>query len=304
FMNNIDYLSLSGRSLRTFLTVLEENSVSAAANRLGTTQSAVSHTLDKLRAVLGDPLFVRSGRGIMPTDTARELQIPIQSVLDDLKSLTDKRLFDPTNDSMEFIIAANDFQRELIFPSIMRKMQHSKIDCQLGFLPAGVPAASLLREARCQLVISPFPPAGQDIYQQDLFSDQLACFYDGKMRKPPVSVEEFLSCDYIDVFFPDYTSSLVALTAVDTTQLKKPKVTIPNFGDIAAFLKGTTLVSVESSLMRLGPLNGFDWAPLPFENETLTMRMAWHQRDHTDPAHQWLRQEIMKVAKSIRHGNF
>ena len=298
-MKKIDYSSLDGRSLRTFLTVLEEVSVSAAAERLGTTQSAVSHTLDKLRIVLGDPLFVRSGRGIMPTERARALQIPIQSVLDELKALTDKRVFDPTIGAMEFAIAANDFQRELLFPPIMRNMQRVGIDCHFQFLPAGVPAASLLREARCQLIVSPFPPKGDDIFRYDLFTDNLACFYDGEMREPPASRDEFMNSDYIEVRFPDYSSSLVALSSVDISKLKKPKITVPNFGDISAFLKGTRLISTDLALMRLGPLLGFDYVPLPFANDELTMQMVWHRRDHTDPAHQWLRHQIMEVAENL-----
>ena len=62
-MSKIDHLGLDGNALTTFLTVLEEMSVSRAAERLGVTQSAVSHTLDKLRVILDDPLFVRVGRG-------------------------------------------------------------------------------------------------------------------------------------------------------------------------------------------------------------------------------------------------
>ena len=73
-MNKIDYLGLDGNTLRTFLTVLEEMSVSRAAERLGVTQSAVSHTLDKLRVIFGDPLFVRVGRGIESTARARALR--------------------------------------------------------------------------------------------------------------------------------------------------------------------------------------------------------------------------------------
>ncbi len=60
-MKEIDFLALDGKSLRTFLVVLEELSVSKAAARLGVTQSAVSHILDKLRLALGDPLCVREG---------------------------------------------------------------------------------------------------------------------------------------------------------------------------------------------------------------------------------------------------
>jgi len=121
-MNNIDYLDLDGKSLRTFLTVLEEMSVSRAAERLGVTQSAVSHALDKLRTILDDPLFVRVGRGIEPTARARSLRTPVESVLDDLKSLTDHRKFDPRVEQMEFTIAANDFPIQLIFPKLLKEV--------------------------------------------------------------------------------------------------------------------------------------------------------------------------------------
>ena len=77
-MSKIDYLGLDGRTLRVFLTVLEEKSVSRAAERLGVSQSAVSHTLDKLRTIFGDPLFIRIGRGIESTARARALREPIE----------------------------------------------------------------------------------------------------------------------------------------------------------------------------------------------------------------------------------
>lgn len=58
-MSKFDHLGLDGNTLTTFLTVLEEMSVSRAAERLGVTQSAVSHTLEKLRTVFNDPSCVR-----------------------------------------------------------------------------------------------------------------------------------------------------------------------------------------------------------------------------------------------------
>ena len=66
-MSNSDHLRLDGYTLRTFITVLEETSVSKAALRLGVSQSAVSHTLDRLRLAFDDALFGRDGRGIIPT---------------------------------------------------------------------------------------------------------------------------------------------------------------------------------------------------------------------------------------------
>ena len=60
--------------------LLEEGSVSRAAERLGVTQSAASHKLDKLRVIFDDPLFVRVGRGIESTARARGLQTSVESV--------------------------------------------------------------------------------------------------------------------------------------------------------------------------------------------------------------------------------
>src|SRR5256885_15378984 len=75
-MRQIDGSQLDGRLLQLLLAVLETGSVTAAAQRLGVTQSAVSHLLDKLRAITGDRLFVRQGRGIAPTAPAPAPQGP------------------------------------------------------------------------------------------------------------------------------------------------------------------------------------------------------------------------------------
>ena len=76
-MKKIDFKRLDGQVLHMFLIILQESSVSLAAERLGVTQSTVSHALNKLRIILGDPLFVRSGQGLTPTETALALKAPI-----------------------------------------------------------------------------------------------------------------------------------------------------------------------------------------------------------------------------------
>ena len=60
-MKNIDYLSLDGRSLYMIKLIHEHRSVTEAARLLGVTQSSVSHSLDRLRSMLGDPLFLKVG---------------------------------------------------------------------------------------------------------------------------------------------------------------------------------------------------------------------------------------------------
>ena len=77
---NIDELGLDYRLLRLFLTIYDEGSVTAAANRLGVGQPTVSHGLDRLRQIIGDPLFVRSGRSVSPTAHADEIAPDIRNL--------------------------------------------------------------------------------------------------------------------------------------------------------------------------------------------------------------------------------
>ena len=86
-MSRFDHSDLDGHLLTLLVAVVEERSVTRAAQRLGVSQSAVSHLLDKLRAIVGDPLVVRSGRGIVPTGRAELLADRARPVLDDLRGV-------------------------------------------------------------------------------------------------------------------------------------------------------------------------------------------------------------------------
>jgi DNA-binding transcriptional LysR family regulator len=303
-MNKFDYLGLDGSALRTFITVLEEESVSKAASRLNVTQSAVSHTLDKLRSAFHDPLFTRSGRGIMPTAKARSLREPIENILDELKSLTHERKFDPLTEPIEFTIAANDFQRQLIFPKLLKELYAEGINPRLRFINSGTPKANLRRALRCQLLISPLPPEGKDLIKKELFQSKMVCFYDAEIRKPPKTLKELTDSRYVNVQFSKTESSMLALPEIDHSSLNPPDIAVPNFSALPDFIKGTDLITMQLDTMRYGVLKGLASSPLPLETQTLSMYMIWHQRDHDDPAHRWLRKRVIDTVNSIasHHG--
>lgn len=299
-MKEIDFTDLDGKVLRAFLTILEESSVSRAADRLGVTQSAVSHTLAKLRAVLGDPLFVRSGQGLTPTERALALREPVQRVLDGMRGLTDGRPFDPMSEEMEFHIAVNDLQRELIFPHLFRVARTEGVQLRLGFLPSGVPGPDLLRSDRCQLMLTPLPPDGPDIFQKRLFSSPLMVFHDAAQGQPPRSWEEYCAADHVEVRFPDGRNARAVMQGVDQSQIRPPTVILPHFNAIPAFVKGSTLISTDTALMKCGPLATLDCAPLPFQCPPVSIYMVWHQRSASDPAHLWLRARVEEIAARLQ----
>lgn len=298
-MRKIDHLGLDGNTLTTFLTVLEEMSVSRAAERMGVTQSAVSHTLDKLRTVFNDPLFVRVGRGIESTDRARALQAPVESVLDDLKSLADHREFDPLVEQMEFTIAANDFPIQLIFPKLLRELSAEGIHSRIRFIPSGIPRVSFLRASRYRMLITPTPPNDAELKKVSLIQSKMEIFYDSTVRRPPKTKKQYAESNYVEVRFSDTESSLMALPAFDASTMKPPIISVPNFGLLAPMIKGTDRITTQLAAMKMGLLNELDSTPLPFKTDTLDLFLIWHRREHDDPAHRWLRQRIIGTVNSI-----
>ncbi|MEM8984933.1 MAG: LysR family transcriptional regulator [Pseudomonadota bacterium] len=297
-MRDIDYFALDGSSLRTFIAVLEEGSVSRAANRLGVTQSAVSHTLAKLREIMGDPLFVRRGRGVAPTERAWAMQTSVQAVLDGLQGLTHGRVFEPRDEVLEFSIAANDYQRQLLFPAFFRQAKDDDIDVRLHFVESGVPAAGLLNSGKCQLIVTPFPPDGPALIQQRLFQDEPVCYFDPNRRNAPKSWSEFATSDRVDVRFRDGRSAIAVLPASRVKRAKPPICTVPTFSGLAEFVVGTQAITVQGQFLARGLLRDLAMAPLPFPVKKFAMYLVWHQRDHTDPAHQWLRRRILDVVQT------
>jgi DNA-binding transcriptional LysR family regulator len=298
-MSKIDYLGLDGNTLRTFLTVLEEMSVSRAAERLDVTQSAVSHTLDKLRVIFGDPLFVRIGRGIESTARARSLRGSVERALDDLKSLSVQREFNPRVEQMEFTIACNDFPLQFIFPKLLNDSDREGINLRIRFIPSGIPRVSILRASRYRMLITPTPPVDSDLEKVSLIRSKMEIFYDSEVRRPPKTWKQFAESKYVEVRFSDTESSIMALPSIDTSRMNPPVVSVPNFGSLALMIKGTDRITTQIAVMKLGLLNILDTAPLPFKTDPLDLFLIWHRRESDDPAHQWLRQKITETVNSI-----
>ncbi len=102
---------------------------------------------------------------------------------------------------MRFTIAANDMQRDLVFPKLAREARKEGIDLSLELRPSGVPSVSLLRDAQTDLLLTPLPPDAPDMIQFKLFSGDMMCFFDSENTVPPSSIEEYLNAHHVTVQF-------------------------------------------------------------------------------------------------------
>ncbi|WP_341702151.1 LysR family transcriptional regulator [Ferrovibrio sp.] len=300
-MSNIDHLELDGHALRLFLAVLEEGSVTAAAARLGQTQSAVSHSLQKLRRILRDPLFVKSGRGIIATAHARALAEQARLLLDGMQAFASGADFDPSQADLALTIAANDFQRDLLLPTLFRLLEARTRSISLRAIPSQVPTADLLRDSHCDLLISPLPPAGTDVLQKRLLVDRYVCYYDAAERGAPADAAEFLAARHVTVVYSDNERLQFDKQLGAAGYDRQVAVSVPSFAGVPAFLRGSRMLACLPSLLQGQLMRGFAAAPLPLaaadrDFATLPMYMAWHRRMQQDPAHIWLRGMVEQAA--------
>ncbi|HJV68491.1 LysR family transcriptional regulator, partial [Ideonella sp.] len=232
-MNEIDGLGLDGHLLQLLVAVYDEGSITRAAQRLGVTQSAVSHGLDRLRALVGDPLFVKSGRGIVATAQAGPLAERARHLIEEMRAFTTAAGFDPARLKRCITIAANDLQRDLLLPAWLRRVRAQAPGVSLRVIPSGAPEPALLRDDDCQLVITPRPPEGSDIVQKRLFEDCYGVFFDPACRSAPPNEAEYLAAEHVTVLYEPRRALEIDRWFSERGVARRIVATVPGFAGIA-----------------------------------------------------------------------
>ncbi|CAM3845544.1 LysR family transcriptional regulator [Roseateles saccharophilus] len=295
-MSDFDHLDLDGHLLRLLLAVHEEGSITGAAQRLGVSQSAVSHLLEKLRRVVGDPLFVKSGRGIVATARADALVVRARLLLEELRTFGSPAGFEPAGLQMELSIAANDLQRDLLLPPLLRRLRAQAPGVSLRVIASGVPEPALLRDGHCQLLLTPRPPDASDLVHKRIFEDRYAVFHDPVYGQPPADLAAYLAAEHVTVLYeqPRRPLDLDQWLAAQGHR-RRFAAQVPSFAAVAAFVSGGPWLATLPSWLGAHTLRGLASAPPPLACPTLPMYAVWHLRHQTDPLHQWLRRELEAV---------
>jgi DNA-binding transcriptional LysR family regulator len=296
-MSKFDWSDLDAHLLQLLVAVVDVGSITGAAQRLGVTQSAVSHLLDKLRGITGDALFVKSGRGIVATARAESLAEQARALLLQLQQFAHSAEFDPARWHASITIAANDFQRDLLLPALAKALRVAAPQVQLRVVPSAVPRLDTLRADECQLVISPRPPDGTDIVQKRLFEDRYGVFYDATQREAPQSKSEYLAADHATVAYEAHRGLDIDQQLQARGLVRRFAVKVPGFSALPAFVRGTTLLVTAPQLLARTSLAGLASAPVPVPCPTLPMFLIWHVRYQQDPAHRWLREQLEAVVE-------
>lgn len=294
-MSKFDWSNLDAHLLQLLVAVVETGSITGAAQRLGVTQSAVSHLLDKLRGIVGDPLFVKRGRGIVATARAEDLASQARGLLRQLQQFAESGEFDPGHWRTTLTIAANDFQRDLLLPALAARLREAAPGAALRIIPSAVPRLDMLRSDDCQLVISPRPPEGSDIIQKRLFEDSYRVFYDPAVRDAPQTQADYLAADHATVVYEPRLSLDLDQHLIAKGVVRRFTVMVPSFSALPAFVLGTPLLTTAPSLLARYALQGLASCRPPLPCPGMPMYAIWHVRYQQDAAHRWLRKQLDAV---------
>jgi DNA-binding transcriptional LysR family regulator len=316
--------------IRVLKTLITERSVSRAAMRLQSTQPAVSAQLKRLRALTGDPLLVRAGNNMAPTDTALRLLDPATRLLQDADRLfsprAQQRGFDPASSNCSFRIAASDYLDPLFLPELVAHLKRVSPSVRLELMPLSgeFDYRRGLAAAEVDLVIGNWLKPPEELHLGRLMSDEIVCLVaeehpvarlatQGSARSAATRAwtpERYLACEHVAPM-PFYAGAHGASPGVIDEHLaslglnRDVMVRSAHFGLIPLMVAQTLLVLttgrqfcaryVDSLPVRIVR------CPVPFP--PLTYYQLWHDLTHASASGRWLREQVRDVARNLAgHG--
>ncbi|AYQ90079.1 MULTISPECIES: LysR family transcriptional regulator [Burkholderia] len=285
-------------NLIPYLVALDETrNVSRAGDLLGVSQPRVSAALGRLREHFGDPLFVRTSRGMEPTPRALALVPAARDALAQIRrGLVAPHDFDPATDTSTFSIALSDVGEIVFLPRLLQELARRAPGANLRSV--SLPHAEIergLEAGSVDLAVGYFPDlGGSNFFQQRLFTHRFICL----MRRghplagKPLTLEQFLACGHAVVRAEGRSQEILEQHLAKARLQRRAVLETPHFMSLPFILGRTDLIATVPHAI------GYAYAaehasitlvepPLPLPR--FDLRQHWHRKYHNDPRTAWLR---------------
>ncbi|MBP0634457.1 LysR family transcriptional regulator [Cupriavidus sp. AcVe19-6a] len=294
-MTNLRRLDLN--LLVTLDVLLSEHNVTRAAQRLHFSQPSVSVHLAKLRDYFGDPLLLPGPRGMRPTAKAESLREPLREALSALEhAVSPDSPFDPAASTHTWRVAATDYGESTIVLPAMQALRRAAPGARLAVLEM-VPSriARQCEQGELDLAFHTTEGSPPALHRRALFTERYVLA--GRAGHPRLkrrpTLAQFCALEHVMVSpdgggFSGVTDEALTLAGMQ----RRVVLSVPHFLFVTAVLASTDLVAmVPERLVRDAP--ALRVVEPPVEVPGYEMSMLWHERVHRDPAHRWLREQIV-----------
>lgn len=286
-----------------FDAIYREGNLTRASQKLNLSQPAVSHALSRLRDKFDDPLFERSGKGVVPTPLAKTIIGRVRAALSELDSaLSEGLAFDPSKSEREFTIACRD---------VLEATALSPLMCILQKAAPGVSLRSIrltrkelenaLSSGRVDIAADVILPLSKDVRHQALISEGMVV----AMRKEhPLAdcawnLDAYLSANHVLVSSRADGPGLEDYALSGLGKNRIIKLRCQNYYSAIQVISDTDLLLTlpATHAQQLETLSGHHVMPLPLHMDALEVHLYWHVKAERDPAVMWLRDQLASVYK-------
>jgi DNA-binding transcriptional LysR family regulator len=291
--------------LPIFVALMEERSVTRAAERVGMTQPALSNALARLRAMLQDQLFVRERYGIQPTPIALELAPMIAEALARLDdAVLGQQDFDPAKAERLLTIAPNGYVEFVLVPAIVAKLQEVAPGIKLRLTPYGNDVVETgVISGTTALVLGRIVDPPDNLVVQHLMDEGLACVVRAGHPEIGDSItrEQFERLKHVNIVPPGRMRAGLFQALAQQQVKREVAVSVTNFFAVAEMIAVTDHIATLPNLIcrRLAHDPRVKVLRAPVDLGSFPVEMAWHMRYRHDPAHRWLRSLIGDVAAKL-----
>jgi DNA-binding transcriptional LysR family regulator len=297
--------------IRVLHTVLTERSVSRAALRLGMYQPAVSAALKRLRELSGDPLLVRSGSGMVPTDAGLRMIEPSAAILRAAEVLfTGARGFDPQTATNTFRVAASDYLDPFFLPQLVSQIKSQVPLCHIEIHPLSADSdyQAHLAQGDIDVVVGNWLKPPGELHMGQLFADEVVSLVskDHPAVRRGWTAESWLEAEHIAPTPTHPGARGVIDDHLESLGLARNiTARCPHFGLIPRMVASSLLVLTTGRRYceRFAGRLPVKIIECPIQFPPLSYYQLWHERTHASASARWLREQVKSAATVLRKDN-
>ncbi len=301
-MNDIHFTTFDLNLLVVFEALYAERNVTRAARRLARTQSAVSHSLRRLREELSDPLFRATRRGLLPTPRAEVVWPKMKEALALVRgALAPPRPFVAKELRRTFVLVTGDYVELVLLPSLVARVRKEAPGVTLVVRPGSNASARELSTGEHDVAIAPGFAGASELRSQLLFDERFVCVMRAghPASKKRLTAQRFAALEHALISPHGSGEGAVDVALRERGLSRDVVVRLPHFLVAPLVIAKSELVIAmpERLIASVAEPRKFAVRPMPLDVKGFDVKLFWHPRSDADDGHRWLREVIAEVAK-------
>ena len=285
--------------LVTLEALLTECNVTHVARRLHLSQPTVSVRLGKLRNLFADPLLTPGVRGMRPTTRGLELLAPLREALSGVeRMLSAQTPFDPDSTELTWRVVASDYAQHAILMPLLAHLRRRAPRVRVPvYAPAPAEIARMAERGDIDVAFITADIAPETLRRTILYAERYQ--FVARQRHPllgkgPITLAQFCALDHL-IVSPEGGGFRGPTDVLLEARRHKRRVvlSVPHFLSAPELVRRSDMVAMLPARLLEGRSHGLQLRDAPIQPPGFEMAMSWHERVHVDPAHAWLRAQVI-----------